>query len=158
MDEGKPGKFFCEKCGTVYHEGDEVCASCGNRFTSIESRFLVSDPTKPVDPQSDQLVVADGGTRFWGFIIDLIIIGILTSAVQGVFYSITGSQELWLSFETTEDFFWNMGPSFIIGFVYYVITELFYGQTIGKMALGTEVVQIDTGKRPTQDHLANILL
>ena len=91
MDEGKPGKFFCEKCGATYHEGDEFCAECGNRFASIESRFLVSDPEKPVDPQPDQLMVADGDARFWGFILDIIIIGILTSTIQWILFSITGS-------------------------------------------------------------------
>ncbi|MFX1514190.1 MAG: RDD family protein [Promethearchaeota archaeon] len=158
FNEGKPGKYFCEKCGEQYSEEDVFCAKCGNRFTSLESRFLVSDPSKPVEPKPDQLVVADGDARFWGFIIDLIIIWLLTSGVQGIFYVITGSEELWFSFETTEQFFYNYGPYYLIAFVYYVFTELFYGQTVGKMALGTEVVQIDTGRRPTQDQLANILL
>ncbi|MFX0114713.1 MAG: RDD family protein [Candidatus Hodarchaeota archaeon] len=132
----------CPSCNAPYVPGDEFCTSCGQRIP----------PVTAVPKPADQLQVADGGARFWAFIIDLIVIGIISGSLSGLFWFATDSDIYFGGFETA--FF----PYYAVGFIYYVLTELIWGQTLGKMALGTIVVSQDTGKPPTGEEFVSVVI
>jgi uncharacterized RDD family membrane protein YckC len=139
-------ELICPKCGEPYTQGDTFCTSCGETLRGTSPGALKATLQESTS-QMPQMAVADDGQRFWAFVIDLIIIGIISGAFGGI-----------LGFTTEENFFWNFGPFYLVGFVYYMVTELLYAQTIGKMALGTQVVDQDTGAPVTGQHLAKLAI
>lgn len=139
-------ELICPKCGEPYTQGDTFCTGCGETLPGTSPGALPT-PSQESASQMPQLAVADDGQRFWAFIIDLIIIGIISGAFGGI-----------LGFTTEENFFWNFGPFYLVAFVYYMLTELLYAQTIGKMALGTQVVDQDTGTPVTGQDFAKLAI
>ena len=91
-----------------------------------------------------KLVVADGGARFWAWLIDIVIIGMVTSSISSILLIGLNSWEWW-----SLGILGSIGPTSAFFFVYAVFMEYNYGQTLGKMALNLEVVSERSGERPT---------
>lgn len=142
----KAQALICPNCGESYDHGDTFCTACGETL-HVSPSGVTQSPAEVPGSQVPELVVAEGGQRFWAFIIDLIIIAIISGLLSGI-----------LGFATEEQFFWNFGPFYVVAFVYYVATEVGFAQTVGKMALGTEVVDQNTGEPVTGEHITKLLI
>ncbi|WP_046755837.1 RDD family protein [Kordia jejudonensis] len=75
----------------------------------------------------------DKSIRFVNFLIDLVVIVMITIVVTIVFGSLTGSEKVLI---------------WIVTFVYYFVLESLTKQTIGKMITNTKVVMKD-GTKPS---------
>lgn len=81
--------------------------------------------------------------RFWAYIIDLLIIGALTSIIVKPIFYVIGT--------TTDEYTWYAPftiVSAIVFYGYFVLMTKFTGQTVGKMIFGLRVVA-DNGKKLT---------
>ena len=78
--------------------------------------------------------------RFWDYVIDVFIAGI----ILGIVYIVVGTPEE----ELEENFI-----SIVVMFLYYFLMEGLLGKTVGKLILGLRVVDID-GNKPTWGAIA----
>ncbi|MFX0122692.1 MAG: RDD family protein [Candidatus Hodarchaeota archaeon] len=143
----------CSNCGSLNEPDSSFCSRCGEILLS-EDRKTVEEVTKKTEveifePTGDKLVVAEGWPRFWAWLIDILITGAIASTLSSVVFLTIGDWSWW-SFGIWNPFQWlfSLGPSSIVFFVYAVVMEHYYGQTLGKMALNLEVVSETTGDRP----------
>jgi uncharacterized RDD family membrane protein YckC len=153
--ERPPPKFNlqCSNCGSLNEPDSSFCSKCGEVLLS-EDRKTVDEVTKKTEveifePTGDKLVIAEGWPRFWAWLIDILITGAIASALSSMVFLTIGDWSWW-SFGIWSPFQWlfSLGPSSIVFFVYSVVMEHYYGQTLGKMALNLEVVSETTGDRP----------
>ncbi|MHA2243620.1 MAG: RDD family protein [Candidatus Hodarchaeales archaeon] len=146
----------CSNCGSLNEPDSTFCSQCGEVLLS-EDRKTLEDVEKKTEveifePTGNKLVVAEGWPRFWAWLIDVVIVGMVTSPLSSLLYFSLGNGDwfsggLWSPFQL-------LGPSSLILFAYFVIMENYYGQTIGKMVLNLEVVSERTGERPTIGEIA----
>lgn len=80
------------------------------------------------------------GIRFFAYVIDLIVIASITTIVIARFITITADSFYGL-------LGLNLGTVGIIGSLYFLLMTKFFGQTIGKMIAGIEVIRTD-GETP----------
>lgn len=139
--EAVPGKVFCNNCGTQAEQNDVFCTVCGDRLDLFETRFRSEAPYEEPHPDSDQLIVANFGTRFWAWLIDIVLIFSIIEGLRWVAYIGTGSQS-W--FPTGFDIF-SFGPGPILLFAYWFVCSWQWGQSLGQKALGLELVDQTTG-------------
>jgi len=148
----------CSNCGSLNEPDSAFCSQCGEILLS-EDRKSVEDVVEGkkielYEPVGTKLVVAEGWPRFWAWLIDIFIVGMITSILSSiVFFSFSNWD--WWSFGFWNPFQWlfSLGPSSIIFLLYCIFMEYYYGQTIGKMVLNLEVVSETTGDRPVLQDL-----
>lgn len=149
----------CSNCGSLNEPDSAFCSQCGEVLLS-EDRKAIQDVAKEKDielyePVGNKLVVAEGWPRFWAWLIDILITGAITGALSSlIFFSLNDWS--WWSFGVWSPFQWlfSLGPSSVVFFLYVILMEFYYGQTIGKMILNLEVVSERTGERPTAGEIA----
>ncbi|MCW4031195.1 MAG: RDD family protein [Candidatus Bathyarchaeota archaeon] len=124
---------YCTSCGKELPESGEFCPNCG---TSI--RYAVSsNETAAERILSESSLQEHWVKRLIAIVVDSIIVGVAT-AITGFFINVAGIFN-WLSFP------FAMGLVYVL---YFTITELTYGYTIGKKIVKLKVVTAD-GKRPS---------
>ncbi|MFX0185620.1 MAG: RDD family protein, partial [Candidatus Hodarchaeota archaeon] len=149
----------CSNCGSLNEPDSAFCSQCGEVLLS-EDRKVIQDVVKEKDielfePVGNKLVVAEGWPRFWAWLIDILITGAISGALSSlIFFSLNDWS--WWSFGVWSPFQWlfSLGPSSVVFFLYVILMEFYYGQTIGKMILNLEVVSERTGERPTMGEIA----
>jgi uncharacterized RDD family membrane protein YckC len=144
----------CSNCGSLNEPDSAFCSQCGEVLLS-EDRKTVDSAVREkeaqiFEPTGTRLVVAEWGPRFWAFLIDMFIISAITSIFSSLLFFSIGDWSWW-SFGIWSPFQWlfSLGPSSGIFFLYNILMENYYGQTLGKMALNLEIVSERTGERPT---------
>ncbi|MHA1976508.1 MAG: RDD family protein [Candidatus Hodarchaeales archaeon] len=149
----------CTNCGAISDSDSAFCSQCGEILLS-EDRKSVDTAVKAskldsLEPTGTKLVVADWGPRFWAYVIDFFIISAITSSISSLLF-FTLSDWSWWSYGVFNPFQWllSIGPSAIVFFIYNILMEYYYGQTLGKMALNLEVISESTGDRPLLQDLA----
>jgi uncharacterized RDD family membrane protein YckC len=146
---------ICTQCGAKNDFDSQFCSSCGEAFTEeVKPTFTpvvkVETPEKKIDDVSGRFRVADGGKRFWAYIIDLIITSALLSAMIGFSGLVAyGDADV---FAATSGFYFetfpfSIGSHGIILFIYFVITEYYMDSTIGKSIMGIKIID-ESGKSP----------
>ncbi len=160
--EKPPASFQlqCSNCGSSNEQDSAFCSQCGE-ILLYEDRKTVEEavkgrPSEISEPVSNKLVIAEGWPRFWAWLIDVVIVGMVTNVLSSLLFFTIGNWDFW-SFGVWSPFQWifSFGPSSLFLFVYFVLMEHYYeGQTIGKMVLNLEVVSERTGERPTIGELA----
>ncbi|MFX0086175.1 MAG: RDD family protein [Candidatus Hodarchaeota archaeon] len=149
----------CSNCGSINEPESAFCSQCGEILLS-EDRKTVEDITKGkeidiLEPSGNKLVIAEGWPRFWAWLIDIVIIGMISSSISSIVFFSLNNWDFW-SFGVWSPFQWlfSFGPSSLFFFVYCILMEYYYGQTIGKMVLNLEIVSERTGERPTAGEIA----
>jgi uncharacterized RDD family membrane protein YckC len=89
------------------------------------------------------LYLAKWSTRFWAFVVDLIIIILFWNIVIGLFDQIWKLPFLW---EFRHGELTVFGLEVLLIFLYWTIMEGFRGQSIGKMVMNIKVVNRDGSK------------
>ncbi|MFQ5978895.1 MAG: RDD family protein [Candidatus Heimdallarchaeota archaeon] len=152
-----PGKTFCANCGTQAEEADVFCTICGDRLELSETRFRSEAPYEEPHPDSDQLIIANFGTRFWAWVIDVIFVVVLVEGIRWMLFLATGSQSYFLSGWDPSESLMSFGPLGILLFIYWFVCEWQWGETLGKKALGLQVVDQNTGELLKEEPLKVIL-
>jgi uncharacterized RDD family membrane protein YckC len=150
----QPDVKYCANCGSIVDQDSRFCSSCGEpvfsegvpsskaqvditakRAPSITAKDILPK-TQPQLPQNS-FVVADWGTRFWAWLIDIILINIAIESVRWTFIAFTRNWGF-----ITDWAFFSFGFSIngLAMLLYFTYTEGQYGTTLGKQALGLIVV------------------
>ena len=119
---------FCRSCGAELPEGAAYCPNCRTPIESV-------------------VKLANWGERFVAWLIDMIILGI----VLGPWIVLPGY--LWAPSFLRWVPFVDFGTKNLIHFVYWMIMEGIYGQSIGKMVMKIRVTQLG-GERTDLVHAA----
>ena len=115
---------YCRDCGEEVPEGATFCPKCGARVGAVSEGRL-----------------ATWGERLAAYLIDVILLGLILG-----FFSLPGLY--WMPH------MWNvprfipfveLGGRNIVNFIYWALMDGVYGQSLGKMALGIMVVDVDGG-------------
>jgi uncharacterized RDD family membrane protein YckC len=139
---------FCSNCGsTVVQEKSEnkavevseevkaeFCRNCGEQLTS-NAVFCTNCGTSIKGPVQPLLEQADWGKRFVAWLIDIIILGFLLSWIRLPGYVLIPSLR-WIPFV-------DLGTNNLIHFLYWMLMEGIYGQSLGKMVMKIKVTKID---------------
>jgi uncharacterized RDD family membrane protein YckC len=142
----------CTNCGSLNERDSAFCSQCGEILLS-EDQKTVKEAVKGKEgisvykePVGNRLIIADFGSRFWAFLIDWVIVSLITSTLNSILFFSFG---FWDFSGNSSIFPWMfIGPSSILFFIYTFLMEYYYGQTLGKMALNLEVVSENTGEKP----------
>jgi len=121
---------YCVKCGEKIPEDAAFCPNCGAPVRLLATRFEI----------------ADWGERFVAWIIDMIVVGIFLMPFKWYFtwIRIMGSG-IMPGFMRVIPFI-DLGFDNIIYFLYWIVMEGIYGQSIGKIIMKLKIVQVN-GRR-----------
>jgi len=145
----------CTNCGSLNERDSAFCSQCGEILLS-EDQKTVKEAVKGKESITvykesvgNRLIIADFGSRFWAFLIDQVIVGLITSTLSSILFFSFGFWDFWGN-SSISIFPWifSIGPSSLLFFIYTFLMEYYYGQTLGKMALNLEVVSENTGEKP----------
>ncbi|MHA1227045.1 MAG: RDD family protein [Candidatus Hodarchaeales archaeon] len=148
-------RLQCSNCGYLNEPDSSFCSQCGEVLL-YEDRKTLDDSFKgntlmdqPEKVTSNRLIVADWGSRFWALVIDWLVVGAFTSTISSLLFLTFVNWQSW-AIEPWSPFPWmfTVGPSSTLFFLYSVVMEYYYGQTLGKMALNLEVVSENNGQKP----------
>ncbi|MGZ4920074.1 MAG: RDD family protein [Halobacteriota archaeon] len=165
MDENK-----CQQCGTPASPGAKYCESCGALLPGAEPQPPLAAPSEPqpepqragapayVPPpvyQAPPYAASAPGMhyegvaiRFVAILIDTIILAVITGIITAPFntasqVSVTNATGVPMVTVVPNPLAWVGGLiSAIIWFLYFVLMEGTYGQTVGKMAVKIKVVRV----------------
>jgi uncharacterized RDD family membrane protein YckC len=154
----------CQQCGTPASPGAKYCESCGALLKGEGARPLppqgapAPQPTPSYPPTYQAPYAAPAASpyqgvaiRFVATLIDIIIIAIISGVLTFPFrtpfvtvVNVTGTP----SISTAPNPFGWIGSiiSLLIFFLYFILLEGAYGQTVGKMAVKIKVVREDGTK------------
>lgn len=122
-EEG-PELSYCETCGAEHDEDAAYCPKCGASFS----------------PDGERVVeLATWTQRFIALIIDGIILAIIVA-----FFRFSGdAQPFGMSF--------RFGVDNILGFLYFMFMDHYYGQSVGKKVMNLRVTTVGGGPLDLMD-------
>ncbi len=124
---------YCKKCGNELSADAKFCPKCG---TPVEVAYAA-----PVAPGSG-LRLALWGERFVAWLIDAIILGIILGALSLFTWFSVGNFTWWANWPGWVPFF-NFNVGGVIYFVYWMLMDGAYGQSLGKMVMHLRVTRLD---------------
>ena len=106
---------------------------------------MTSEPSfiKPVPEKT--IYLANWSTRFWAWLVDIILVILFLNIVRGVFEPFLSLPLLW-DFGNQNWGFYTVGFESIFFFFYWTVMEGFRGQSIGKMVMNLKIVNRDGTK------------
>ena len=125
---------FCTRCGSQITNEAQFCPNCGAPVIPGSAVGQTSAPVvqSPLHAESGRgLVYASWGSRFIAWLIDVLIVGAIAELLQLP------------AFRILDIPFMSIGSRDIILFLYWTLSEGFYGKSIGKMAMRVKVVKLD---------------
>ena len=129
---------YCKKCGNELPEAAKYCPACGTS-TSTEATETPTTPITRVASVADGVNLASWGERFVAWLLDVVIVGIVVG-IMSLFSLIVGltwdAWPGWLPF-----FNFNLGG--VIYFLYWMLMDGLYGQSIGIMIMRLKVTRLD---------------
>ena len=137
---------YCKNCGNELPEEARFCPKCGTAVVIEETAPAALTPVAPatcVAPEGVKL--AFWWERFLAWLIDVVLIGIVTSVVSflillgGSPFNVTFIPGLpdWLYF------FFSLNLNGVILLFYWTFMESVYGQSLGKMIMRIKVTRLD---------------
>jgi uncharacterized RDD family membrane protein YckC len=130
----------CQHCGSELPSNAAFCPKCGAPIVQ-----QAATPSSGMDaPVREGLKIAFWGERFVAWIIDAIIIGVVTFlisfSVSLISFAAMGGWSWWSGWPSWVPFF-NYGS--VIYFLYWLLMDGAYGQSVGKMVMHLKVVRLD---------------
>jgi uncharacterized RDD family membrane protein YckC len=125
----------CKKCGNELPEGAVYCPNCGAAVQAIEQPKL-----------------AYWGERFVAWLIDVVIIGAIVGLLRALTL-VAWPGFVWAPGVPSWIPFMDFGASNVIYFLYWMLSEGIYGQSIGKMIMRIRMTQMD-GRVPNMGQAA----
>jgi uncharacterized RDD family membrane protein YckC len=143
---------YCKKCGAELREGAAFCHVCG---TPVEAPQATPAEAKPVAPGAEQaprmpsrgyIDLAGWGERIIAYIIDAVIVGAVAGVVNLL---ILLPSYFWAGMMGYPALRWvpwmDLGPSNLFFFIYFLVMDLSFGQSVGKMVMRIRVTNLDGG-------------
>ena len=115
----------CKNCGSDLPEGAGFCPKCGTAVQAV------------VQPK-----LAYWGTRFVAWLIDIVIIGAIVGFLR-VFVWVAWPGYVWAPGVPNWIPFKDFGTSNVVYFLYWMLSEGMYGQSIGKMIMRIKITRLD---------------
>jgi uncharacterized RDD family membrane protein YckC len=131
---------YCQKCGNELPEGAKYCPVCGTAVPMGEETAPSTAPTAPVMAEASGLTLAFWWERFFAWLIDIIILGIVVG-ILGVF-AWFASITWWAAWPGWIPFF-NFSLGGVIYFLYWLLMDGAYGQSFGKMIMRIKVTRLN---------------
>jgi uncharacterized RDD family membrane protein YckC len=114
---------YCKKCGNELPEGATFCPKCGTPVESVT-----------------ELRLAYWGERLIAWLIDVLIIGAIIGSVQ-LFVWIGWPGYVWVPNVPRWIPFVDFGLTNVVHFLYWMLMDGIYGQSIGKMLMRIRVAK-----------------
>jgi uncharacterized RDD family membrane protein YckC len=131
---------YCRNCGALLPDDALYCPKCGAAIhiqeTPIPPNSSQSQYSSPIAPG---LKLASWGDRFVAWLIDVIIIGIFV----GILDLVPGFNWTPLPFIPSWIPFFNISIGGIFFFLYWMIMDGNYGQSLGKMIMHIKITHLD---------------
>ncbi len=128
----------CKNCGTELPEGAQFCPRCGTPAPKVEEPVSAARPSQPYAVPS--LNLAFWWERFFAWLIDVVIIGVISWLIGLVFtlatFTLIPGWPSWVPF-------FRFDINGILLFFYWTFMEGSSGQSFGKMVMRIKVVQTD---------------
>ena len=129
---------YCKNCGNELLLDAKFCPRCGAPVTSSEQ----STPTSVAPPLASGLKLAFWGERFVAWLIDVVILGLIVGLLGLFSWFASGSLTWWSNWPNWLPFFnFNFGGA--IYFLYWLLMDGAYGQSLGKMIMHLRVTRLD---------------
>jgi uncharacterized RDD family membrane protein YckC len=116
---------YCKTCGNEVPEGATYCPKCG---ATVE--------------RATELKLAFWGERFLAWLIDVIILGIAIGMIR-LFAWIVWPSYVWAPAIPGWVPFVDLGLSNVVYFLYWMLMDAAYGQSIGKIIMRIRVAQLN---------------
>jgi uncharacterized RDD family membrane protein YckC len=183
MDENK-----CQQCGTPAAPDAKFCEQCGATLTAGSTTQEAPQAVPQPEPETAPAATAAASTaapapaptfqapgpaalpyqgvaiRFVALLIDVIILAIITGIITAPFntpssISVTNTTGVPMFSVAPNPLAWVGGLlSALIDFLYFVLLQGAYGQTVGKMAVKIKVVREDGSKISYVDAVVRTIL
>lgn len=183
MDENK-----CQQCGTPAAPDAKFCEQCGANLTAERTTQEAPQVVPQPEPETVPAATAAATTaasapaatfqapyaaalpyqgvaiRFVAILIDVIILAIITGIITAPFntpssISVTNTTGVPMISVASNPLAWVGGLiSALIDFLYFVLLQGAYGQTVGKMAVKIKVVREDGSKISYVDAVVRTIL
>jgi uncharacterized RDD family membrane protein YckC len=125
----------CRNCGSELPDGAAFCSKCGTPVQAVEQPKL-----------------AYWGTRFVAWLIDIVIIGAIVGFIR-IFVWVAWPGYVWAQGVPSWIPFVDFGTSNVVYFLYWMLSEGMYGQSIGKMVMRIKITRLD-GRVPNMGQAA----
>lgn len=126
----------CIKCGSALSEEANYCPVCGSAM-AVGASAVPPAKARAIAPG---LKLAFWGERFVAWLIDVIIIGVAIGILNLFNLLVSFSLSGWPNWIP----FFNAGG--VLYFLYWMLLEGIYGQSLGKMIMQIKVVLLDGGE------------
>jgi len=127
---------YCTKCGAPLPEDALFCTKCGS---TVSAHATPTSETQNKVSQGPTLKLATWGERFIAWLIDAVILSILI----GILNIFTWFAWTPVSFLPSWVPFFNFSAGGVVYFLYWMIMEGAYGQSLGKMIMHLRVTRLD---------------
>ena len=158
MDEEK-----CAQCGTPAVPGAKFCESCGTPLVAASQPVegsAIMEPAPTYAAFGAEAQYQGVGIRFVAFIIDAIILGIISSILTVPFAASAISYDAATGAVTIGAAYYALiGVTFVIELLYFTLLLGLYGQSVGMMLVKIKVVkEADSSKISYGDALVRTIL
>ena len=119
---------YCKNCGSEMSEDAAYCPKCGAPVEALSAPKL-----------------AYWGDRFVAWLIDIVILGAAINSIR-LFLWVGWPTYVWPSGVLSWVPFFDFGFSNVVYFLYWVLMDGAYGQSIGKMIMRIKVTKVDGAK------------
>jgi uncharacterized RDD family membrane protein YckC len=141
----------CAQCGTAAVPGAKFCESCGAPLAAASQPVEGPAITKPAPTYAAQAVEMQYqgvGIRFVAFIIDAIILGIISSILTAPFTASAVSYDAATgAFTLGATYYALIGVTFVIELLYFTLLLGLYGKSVGMMLVKIKVVKEESGAK-----------
>jgi uncharacterized RDD family membrane protein YckC len=133
--------LYCKNCGAELPEKAVYCPRCGAPVAA-EAVTAIPSTAASTSQEVSGFHLALWGERFVAWLIDVIILGIVVG-ILGIFAWFSSASLVWWSGWPRWFPFFNFGGSGIVYFLYWLIMDGVYGQSLGKMVMHLRVARLD---------------
>jgi uncharacterized RDD family membrane protein YckC len=133
---------YCKNCGFELPADAQFCPRCG---APVRVESQTGGPYTAYDrqvPIHEGLKLATWGERFIAWLIDAIIVGVFVGLLGLFSWIAVGGWVWWTGWPSWLPFF-NINFDGLILFLYWMIMEAAYGQSLGKMVMRIKVVRLN---------------
>ncbi|HTY75141.1 MAG TPA: RDD family protein [Candidatus Nanoarchaeia archaeon] len=128
---------YCKNCGNELQSDTKFCPKCG---TPVEAPSPTTSAAPTIQPG---ITLAHWGERFVAWLIDIIIIGLIVGILGFFSWFATGNFDWYPGWPTWVPFF-NFNFGSVIYFLYWMLTEGAYGQSLGKMFIRLKITRLNS--------------
>jgi uncharacterized RDD family membrane protein YckC len=125
---------YCNKCGAPIPEDALFCTKCG---TSVTTQAKAASQDTAASGYS--LKLATWGERFIAWLIDVVIVGIFIGILSVFAWFAWTPISFWPSWVPLA----NFSAGGVVYFLYWMIMDGAYGQSLGKMIMHLKVTRLD---------------